>query len=150
MFPTAIQMKGKPKKDQSVKFSRNRKLYEITFKNVEQLNHLFGEGWDIVYNKSSVGFCCPTITFRLRETTLISHKTKLTDDLEDGEEVHQVGKNIFTCVSISFFRSSESRWSIEKNDLTGEYTESNYLQEIRRKQKISRKLAKRRVLNYKK
>ena len=148
LFPLAVFTDEKKRKT-PIKFTSSRKISEVQFSNVNQLTYLFGEGWDLVYNKTSVGFCCPILTFRLRECKVISNKASLTDDI-GAEEVENLGTNTYTSISVSFFRSAESRWSTKKNEVTGTYEESDYLRQVRIKQKMSKKLAKRRVLNYKK
>ena len=138
------------KKKLEIKFSRTRRIMQAKFEKIEQLNKLFGPNWDIVHNGTSVGFCCPTITFRLLETTITNFKTPLSDSEKDLNAIEESHSSTFHCISVSFYRSSVSRWSTMKDQATGRYVEALYVKKVREAQKISRKLAKKRTLNYKK
>lgn len=149
IFPEARAIESK-KRVRDIRFSTTRKIQEIKFTKTKHLDGLFGANWDLVFNKTSVGFCCPTIAFRLLETTIFSSKTPLCDSEIDLEECEPVETMIFHSISISFERSSVSRWSSKKDESSGRFVEAKYLKKVRKIQKKSRELNKKRMFNYKK
>lgn len=109
LFPKAKHFPEKETKLDPKKFKTNKVLYKITFTNVRQLDYLFGADWEVIYNGKSVGVALPTITFRLRKTTLWSHKTLLSDN-EDANTITYAKAETFHTLSATIHRGSFSRW----------------------------------------
>ena|SRR3990167_2667232 len=91
------------------KFSKTRKLYQINFENMRELDSILGPDWDVAHNGRSVGCALPKIAFRLVETTINSHQSDLSDELP---QVHSSELLSFTSVSITIHRSGLSRCGI--------------------------------------
>ena len=93
MFPHTKELEVKTHSQQ---FTSRRKVKEMTINNVRNLDHILGMDWDTVFNKGSVGFCMPPITFRLQQTKINSNQAKLSYDIDIGCETTILKHSRFT------------------------------------------------------
>lgn len=144
MFPQAKSfiVKKTKAKQLSRKFQTHRKLYEAVFTQPQQLNYLFGEDWWFVFNGTTVGAALPTLSFRLNETTINSHQTKLVDTEEADTQIYSK-VDTYTILSATIHRCAVSRWG-EYDKKTECHSESNWKEEIALLQRKNVKLSKKR------
>ena len=128
MFPDAQAVMKKDKKVVPLRkrnrFKTTTKIYQRVFKDVRELDAVFGQEWDVIFNGTAVGCVLPPISFRLLSTTINSHQTALSKELEQSFLVKSSKLSTFTTSSITLLRSSFSRWG--PRNAGNEFTESEW------------------------
>ena len=117
LFPNSQKYERKKKNKSKVpdcvrhpKFLKTKRLYYQKISNLRDLDGLFGNGWDIVFNRHDVGFALPPFNITLVETTVHSFKNQLARD-DERFNVTYSNKEKYQSLKLSFSRSSRSRWS---------------------------------------
>jgi len=72
---------------------------------MEELDEVFSEGWNIVFNGFDVGFALPPIDVSLVETKICSFKNQLErDDEVDNTAIHRRSSHTCLKVAVLFFQ----------------------------------------------
>jgi len=131
LFPKAVSVKQPPKEVDLVKkskklpgimlcgykkkaypkakFVETTLLYSWKVNSLKDLDDWFGDdSWRLVHNNKSVGFACLPIEFRLVQTTITSHKTKMANGWA-SEKIVYFDRSVLTHLNISLHRGSVSR-----------------------------------------
>lgn len=142
LFPNAkkfIFKKG------DTQFCTSRKRYEESFKDLKDLESVFGTNWDVVFNGTAVGCVLPGISFRFVSTEITSFKSGLNDEVETA--VVQTHK--MSTINITMWRAAFTRIGKydEKND---KFAEAKWQEKIIKMQRIHLALCKRRAKKIKK
>lgn len=140
LFPTG---KFYPEKEHSSKFCSRRKVFEMKVSHLRELDTALGNDWDLVFDRTSVGFCLPPVTVRLFATKICSSKSPLSYLVDVGTT--DVVETITTHrLQISFYRAAISRWTEEYDDETKCYKEADWMPKVRQLQAKNVQLCKKR------
>ena len=90
------------------KSTTTKKLYSKKYRNLRDLDNLFGEDWDLYFKNKDVGFVLPVFEIRLVETLILSYKTKMSFS-DDGKVVTWAEGKTHTSLSITLNRGCLSR-----------------------------------------
>ena len=123
------------------KSTTTKKLYSQKFRNLRDLDYLFGEDWDLYYHHKDVGYVLPVFEVRLIETIILSYKTRMSNT-HDAKVVTFAEGKTHTTLSITLNRGCISR-------LTPFSTvEKDWLPEVRLMQSTYEETQRRRVQFY--